>query len=87
MDNTITQDQEAQYYEAGQFYNPQYYEEGCIEEMPQDYHDNVGLNENKEFLCYEPAFSIQKIKCYENRIYIQNIPTRKVQTIACQING
>ena len=87
MDNTITQDQEAQYYGAGQFYNPQCFEEGWIEELPQDYHHDVGSVENKEFLCYESAFSIQTIKCYENKIYIQNIPTRKVQTIASQING
>ena len=55
--------------------------------MPQDFYDDVGSVENKEFLRYEPAFSIQTIKCYGNKIYIQNIPTRKVQTIACQING
>merc|ERR1711954_348773 len=87
MGNTITPDQEAQYYGAGQFYNPQYFEEGWIEELPQDYQDDVESVENKEFLFYESAFSIQRIKCYENKIYIQNIPTRKVQTIACQING
>ena len=44
--NTVTQEQEAQYYEARQNYNPQYFEEGLIEELP-DYHDNVGLAENK----------------------------------------
>ena len=85
--DTINQDQEAQYYEAEQFYNPQYAEEGWIDEVPQDYSDNVGSVENKEFLYYEPTFSIQTIRCFENKIYIQNIPTRKVQTIACQING
>ena len=37
MGNTITQDQEAQYYEAEQFYNPQYAEEGWIKEVPQDW--------------------------------------------------
>merc|ERR1712179_352810 len=50
MGNIITQNQEAQYYEAGQLYNPQYFEEGWIDELPQDYHDNVGSVENKEFL-------------------------------------
>ena len=83
MGNIITQDQEAQYYEAGQVYDTQHCEEGRIEEMPRDSYEYVEPVENKEFLYYEPAFSIQAIKCYGNKIYIQNIPTRKVQTIAC----
>ena len=87
LGDTITPDQEAQYYEAGQLYNPQHFEEGWIEEINQDLHDVVESDENKHFLCYEPDFSIQTLKCHGNKIYIQNIPTRKVQTIASQING
>ena len=43
MGNIITQNQEAQYYEAGQLYTPQYFDEAGIDELPQDYYENTSL--------------------------------------------
>ena len=67
MGNIIAQNQEAQYYEAGQLYNPQHFEEGWIEKIAQDLHDVVESDENKHFLCYVPDFSIQTLKCHGNK--------------------
>ena len=81
-----------QQYDDTQYYDPQYYNQGpSIVEIPEtDYVNFVDPVENTNILYYESSnLSFQSINCQQTNetIIIQNIPTRKVQTIACEING
>ena len=77
-----------QYYDDGQFYDNSHYQEAEIVELSQDeYGYHVDSVDNKDILYYEPALSIQSIKCTLGKISIQTIPTRKVQTIASEMQG
>ena len=81
-----------QQYDDTQYYDPQYYNQGpSIVEIPEtDYVNFVDPVENTNILYYESSnLSFQSINCQQTngKIIIQNIPTRKVQTIACEING
>ena len=81
-----------QQYDDTQYYDPQYYNQGpSIVEIPEtDYVNFVDPVENTNILYYEWSnLSFQSINCQQidDKIIIQNIPTRKVQTIACEING
>ena len=86
------QQYEAQPYDSSQYYDSHYYDQGpSIVEIPETAYDNfVEPVDNKNILYYESSnLSFQSLKCQqtENRLFIQSIPTRKVQTIACEING
>jgi len=50
MGNTSAYDQGNQFYDGAQFYQPQHYEEASIQELSQDYYENVGSVENKDIL-------------------------------------
>ena len=76
-----------QLYEESQFYDPGYYQEADIVEVGQDDLNFVEPSANKHVLYYGSDLSIQSIQCSPDRVSIQNIPIRKVQTIASEVEG